>query len=159
MTILALDPGNVTGWAALTPGSRQHRLIDCGTLSAGSSRASETRLKRLADGVRELIREHSPTAIVLEKAFSGEHAQAGLSLSECRGAFLLVAADAGIPVTSIGANVAKQAVTGDGRAAKSHVARMAGLQLGVDLSGVAADASDAVALALTYAGRMGRRVA
>ena len=61
---------------------------------------------------------------------------------------MLTARRAGAELRSYPASVIKQAVTGSGRADKTQVARMVCALLGVQLEGVRADASDALAAAL-----------
>lgn len=112
------------------------------------------RLKTLADGLAQVIALHEPNEAALEETFVNRNAASALKLGQARGAIMLAAAQAGLDVTEYAANRVKQAVTGHGHAEKHQIQTM----IGVLLPGsgkLAADAADALAVALCHAHHSG----
>ena len=112
------------------------------------------RLKVLADGLAQVIVLHAPDEAALEETFVNRNAASALKLGQARGAIMLAAAQAGLDVTEYAANRVKQAVTGHGHADKHQIQMM----IGVLLPGsgkLAADAADALAVALCHAHHSG----
>jgi Holliday junction resolvasome RuvABC DNA-binding subunit len=87
--------------------------------------------------------------VAVEDVYVSENVRAALKLGQARGAAIAAAVHAGLPVFEYTASQVKQAVVGQGRAAKDQVQRMVKALLG--LPEVAqADASDAVAVAICH---------
>jgi crossover junction endodeoxyribonuclease RuvC len=81
--------------------------------------------------------------------FLANNAQSALKLGQARGAAIVAAVHAGLPVAEYTALQVKQAVVGRGKAAKEQVQKMLTALLG--LPEVAqADASDALAVAVCH---------
>jgi crossover junction endodeoxyribonuclease RuvC len=87
--------------------------------------------------------------MAVEDVFA-KHARSALTLGHARGVVLLVGAQAGLPVSAYPPAVVKRSVAGRGQAAKGQLARVVGAMLGLrELP--AADATDALAIAITHA--------
>ena len=112
-----------------------------------------TRLKELADGLRDVIRANSPTAIAVETQFFGKSASSALAVGMARGVALLVAADAAVPIHEYTPATVKKAVVGNGNAGTEQVAAMVRVILGLAEAPKPADVTDAIAIALTHAHR------
>jgi crossover junction endodeoxyribonuclease RuvC len=140
--ILGVDPGSrITGYGVIAVEGNHHRYLASGCIRAGTGGLPE-RLGRIHAGLRELIETHRPHELAVEKVFVYRSADSALKLGHARGAVLLTAVMAGLPVAEYAAPKVKQAVTGSGRADKAQVAQSATPQ---------ADAADALALALCHA--------
>jgi crossover junction endodeoxyribonuclease RuvC len=112
-------------------------------------------LVKIACTLREIVRQHKPTACVIEGLFYAQNLQTALILGEARGASLLAAAEAGLEIYEVAPRKVKRAIVGYGGAQKLAVAKMVQRMLG--LSEVPEpDAADALALALTHAQEQGR---
>ena len=102
------------------------------------------------EGVRELVAEHAPDAVVLEESFVGADARTALSVGQARGAVLVAAADAGVECAEYAPTRVKQAVCGYGRAEKAQVQRMVGMILGLDEPPAPHHVADALAVAICH---------
>jgi len=154
MRVLGIDPGSRhCGYGIIESlsGSRMS-VVAYGTISPRSTLPLEHRLAEIFAGLEEMIRQHRPESCAVEEIFFAANARSALTLGHARGVALLVGARAGLPVHAYAPSVIKQAVVGTGRADKDQVARMVGVILGLRDTG-RADASDALAIALTHAMR------
>ena len=148
--ILGVDPGSrVTGYGVITVEGNHHRYVASGCIRAGAGPLPE-RLGRIHAGLRELIETHRPDEVAVEKVFVYRSAESALKLGHARGAVMLTAVMAGLPLAEYAAPKVKQAVTGSGRADKAQVAQMVTTLLALSAT-PQADAADALAIALCHA--------
>lgn len=111
----------------------------------------ELRLKRIFDGVQELIAAHAPDAVALEESFVGADARIALFVGQARGAVLVAAAAAGVECTEYAPARVKQTVCGYGRADKGQVQRMVKVILSLDEEPGTSHEADALAVAICHA--------
>jgi crossover junction endodeoxyribonuclease RuvC len=150
MRVLGVDPGTaVTGWGLVESMPGGVRRLASGIVSLPSRVALANRLRRIHDSIRELILEHRPAAISLEKAFVSRNVQSAFRLGEARGAVLIAAADCGLDVFEYSPAEVKQSVVGYGRAGKEQMVRGVALVLSID-SIRRADEADALAVAICH---------
>jgi crossover junction endodeoxyribonuclease RuvC len=160
---LGLDASTVsTGWSIVaspkvSPQKRERRrsrgqteLRASGVLSAPKTSQPVDRLLLMAAQLEAVIREHHPTEIAIESAFVFLNSRTALSLGEVRGALLLTAAQAGLPIFQYPPSLIKQQIAGHGNATKRDVAEAVRLMLGVDISEMLHDTTDAIACALCH---------
>ncbi len=151
--ILGVDPGTrVAGWGVLECAGNVSKLLACGVVRTKGP-SMEVRLREVRDGLADVMRTYTPAAVAIERPFFGKSASSALTVGMARGVALLVAADSGVQVYEYAPAVVKKAVVGNGNAAKEQVAAMVQVILGVRELGVAADATDALAVALAHAHR------
>jgi crossover junction endodeoxyribonuclease RuvC len=127
-------------------------LMAMGVLRLGARETSLCdRLLALAEQFRALIARLAPDEIAVEEAFYGKSVQAALRIGEARGVVLAESARSGLPVHQFAPARVKRSVAGHGAAAKETVAAMVRqfVATGPALAKVPADATDAVAVALT----------
>ena len=128
-------------------------LLAIGVLRLGAREASlSERLLALAEQFRRLLAELKPDEIAVEEAFYGKSVQAALRIGEARGVVLAESARSGLLVHQFAPARVKRSVTGNGAAAKETVAAMVRQLVATgaaSLASVPADATDAVAVALT----------
>src|SRR6185503_3295835 len=96
-----------------------------------------------------------PVVCVIEGLFYAQNFQTALIMGEARGASLVAAAEAGLEIYEMAPRKVKQAIVGYGGAQKIAVARMVQRLLNL-AAPPAADAADALALALAYTQEVGR---
>jgi len=148
--VLGIDPGTaVTGWGVVEAEGASFRRVASGAVDLPSRIALGERLRRIQTVVGELLREHAPAAVALEKAFVAANVQSAFRLGEARGAVLIAAAIAGVPVFEYAPAQVKVTVVGYGRADKKQMVRGVALRLGTP-SCARADEADALALALCH---------
>jgi len=112
------------------------------------------RLAHLAGCLGDLVERLRPDLAVLETPFHGMNSRSLIVLAEARGVLLAGLAGRGIEIREYSPAEVKSAVTGNGRADKTQVARMVRLLLTARGDGWAADATDALALAICCAQRL-----
>ena len=110
----------------------------------------DRRLKAILEGLGEVIAEHQPVQVTIEKVFVNVNPSSTLLLGQARGTAICAAVLHGLPVAEYTALQVKQAVVGNGHAQKRQVQDMVRrlLQLGADPS---PDAADALACAICHA--------
>jgi crossover junction endodeoxyribonuclease RuvC len=150
--VLGIDPGTAACGFGIVQGSGGRlREVAHGWWRSTAAEAPELRLKRIFDGVAELITEHAPDAVALEESFVGADARIALSVGQARGAVLVAAASAGLPCTEYAPSAVKQAVCGYGRADKEQVGKMVKAILALDAVPTPNHAADALAVAICHA--------
>ena len=88
------------------------------------------------------------TAVVAEDIFVGPNRQTVLSLAEMRGVVRHVCCAFDTPLLLVAPSTVKKQLAGHGRASKGQVAQAVGLRLGIDVSEMPPDQTDALAVAL-----------
>jgi crossover junction endodeoxyribonuclease RuvC len=148
MRVLGIDPGTVaTGWGIIDESGNSLKYVSGGVLRARGSLAS--RLHVIFDGIRQVLSEHRPACVGLEKTFVGENVQSAFRLGEARGVILLAAEIAGVRVVEYAPAEVKVAVAGQGRATKDQMQLMVGRLLGIP-SDIASDEADALGVAICH---------
>lgn len=163
MRILGIDPGSrLTGYGVvdLIQGAGQRRVIrhvTHGTLRLSNTGGKsviplEHRLLLIHEGLCEIIQQHKPTVMAIERVFFAKNAVSALKLGQARGATILCGAIHGLEIVEYSPSEVKSALTGHGHADKDQVAKMVQLLLGnIPLDFVTSDASDGLALAVCHA--------
>jgi crossover junction endodeoxyribonuclease RuvC len=155
MRILGIDCGTErTGYGFIESDGRRHVLVDAGVIRTKASESLDLRLVFIARELRRVLAAHSPEAVAVEEVFHAVNAKSALKLAHVRGVALLLAAEAGLPVSEYSPLSVKMSVTGYGRAEKQQVQMMVQSLL-VNHSAVyeSFDAWDALAVAICHATR------
>ena len=159
MIVLGLDPGTATtGYGVVEqapPGTR--RLVECGVVRTDASAPLEQRLAQIFDAVTALIARHRPATIAVESVFVARNPRSAVVLGHARGAALVAAAKARVPVSEYAPAMVKKTVVGAGAATKQQVQRMTAQLLRLRAVPAPDDAADGVAVALTHCMRSARR--
>ncbi len=149
MFVLGIDPGLTrTGYGIVRRG-HPPSAVAAGVIRTASDDPTERRLAELHGDLMDLIAEHDPSEMAIERVFTNRNLHTAISVSRASGVALLAAARHGIPVSEYTPTSVKLAVTGDGNADKRMVGEMVCRRLGVDRP-PAADAADALAVALCH---------
>jgi crossover junction endodeoxyribonuclease RuvC len=154
--ILGIDPGSrVTGYGVVEVRHGKSVYIASGCIRTTSVDVP-SRLGEIYEGVASLIRDLAPDAIAIEQVFMARNASSALKLGQARGAALAAVVTVGLPVAEYAARRVKQAVTGTGGATKYQVQHMVCRLLNLNAS-PAADAADALAIAICHINTLGTR--
>lgn len=150
MRVLGIDPGSrITGYGIVDKTGNKLVHVDNGAIFTDSADDFPGRLKRIFDGLSEIIAQYQPDQVAIENIFFSTNVQSALKLGQARGAAIVAAVHANLPVAEYSALQVKQAVVGQGRAEKGQVQKMLKALLG--LPEIAqADASDALAVAVCH---------
>ncbi len=108
----------------------------------------EARLLVIFRGLCEVISRHKPLRVAVEGIYQAKNVRSALTLGHARGAALLAAAQAGLPLTAFAPATVKAHVSGYGLADKQQVSWMVSRLLRLPADLVPGDASDALALAI-----------
>jgi crossover junction endodeoxyribonuclease RuvC len=151
---LGIDPGTaICGFGVVELRGGGVRLIDAGCVRTPSDATDGERLRQLHAALAQLIAEHRPERVGVERLFFQRNVQTAMAVGQARGIALLAAAQASLPIDEPTPNEVKQTVCGNGSADKAQVAVMVQRLLGVSLGGVPDDATDALAIAIGCAYR------
>lgn len=148
--ILGLDPGSlITGYAVIECDGATLKYV-----ASGSIRAAGTdfplRLQQIFNGVAELVTQHRPDEVAIERVFMHRNADSALKLGQARGAALCATFAVLASVFEYAPREVKQAVVGTGAAEKVQVQLMVKRLLKLD-GELGADAADAIAIAVCHA--------
>ena len=152
MRVLGIDCGvERTGYGVIESDGRTHRLLAAGVIRTSPRAALEARLLLIAQGLREVIAQHTPAAAAVEEVFYAVNVKTALKLAHVRGIVLLMAAEAGLAMGEYSPLEVKSSVVGYGRAEKHQVQLMVHSLLGLNQTIDSEDACDAVAVAICHA--------
>jgi len=150
LRILGIDPGlRITGFGIIDIAGARLGYVASGCIRTPDGQLPE-RLKSILHGLRELIAEHDPQQVAIEKVFVNVNPESTLALGQARGTAICAAVDAGLPVAEYTALQVKQAVVGNGHARKEQVQEMVKRLLRLP-GAPGPDAADALACAICHA--------
>ncbi|HPX60848.1 MAG TPA: crossover junction endodeoxyribonuclease RuvC [Deltaproteobacteria bacterium] len=150
MRVLGIDPGSrITGYGLVEQQGNRLVHVDNGAIFMDKAADLPARLKQIFHGLSEVISRYRPDEVAVENVFFSNNVQSALKLGQARGAAIVAAVNAGLPVSEYTALQVKQAVVGQGRADKTQVQKMLKALLGLPET-AQADASDALAVAVCH---------
>ncbi len=151
--VLGIDPGSrTTGYGVIEVRGRRLTHLASGAIAAGAQGPLASRLLSVFEGLCGIIRDHRPAIVSIEEVFYAQNVRSAITLGHARGAALVAAAQAGLPVCAYATAQIKMAVVGTGRAEKAQVQEMVRVFLGL-AQRPAPDAADALAAAICHAQR------
>lgn len=152
MRILGVDPGTArVGWGVVEEHKGKVAALRFGCIETKRTEKPEDRLQEIFDSLRLVLREEKPDVMALEELYFATNAKTVIPVAQSRGIILLAASQARVPVVSYTPLVAKQTITGSGRAEKQQVQRMVTKLLKLSTIPKPDDTADALAIALTHA--------
>jgi len=152
MVVIGIDPGlNATGFGIMRVEATRVDLVTAGDLRPPKSQPLSNRLEFLHHAVSQLIRRFQPTTMVLESVFTHHrYVATAAAMAHARGVVCLAAQEHGLTLAEYAPARVKKALTGNGNASKTQVARMVGQWLGHSDPSWSDDATDALALAIAH---------
>jgi crossover junction endodeoxyribonuclease RuvC len=151
MRILGVDPGlECTGIGVIDTAGERCLHVFHGVVRTRSTMPIAERLTLIRDGVLELATTWNAESGSIEASFVGNNARSALALGQARAAAILGMAACGLEVAEYTPTIVKQTVSGYGHGGKAQVAEMVRLQLQLSAVPTPADASDALAIAITH---------
>ncbi|GIK47658.1 MAG: crossover junction endodeoxyribonuclease RuvC [Hyphomonadaceae bacterium] len=155
--ILGVDPGlNRCGWGLVLSDGARLTHVAHGVIKPPPQQQLASRLHDLFEGLCAVIERHNPHEAAVEETFVNSNARAALALGQARGVALAAAARRGLDVAEYAPATIKKAIVGSGAADKTQIAFMV-RRLLPTAGDVAADAADALGVALCHAAHGGFR--
>jgi len=153
--ILGIDPGlRITGFGVIDQAGSKLSYVTSGCIKTPDAALPE-RLKTILNSLAEIIQIHHPEHVAVEQVFVNVNPKSTLLLGQARGAAICAAVAANLQVAEYTALQVKQAVVGNGHAAKEQVQEMVKRLLKLPAA-PSPDAADALACAICHAhGGMG----
>ncbi len=155
--ILGIDPGSrIVGYAIIkqvsNPGylPKHFKIEEVGVLQVDAKKLYSDRLGLLHIQMAELIEEIDPDICVIEKSFSGVNLNSAIKLGEARGALIAAVKRLQKPLFELAPTTVKKTITGLGLAKKEQVCQMLEQVWGFQKGSLPYDATDALAIALSY---------
>ena len=117
--ILGIDPSlRGTGYGVIRTGKPHPQTLAHGTIVCPAGWEQSRCLVKIAQTLRDVVKQHRPTVCVVEGLFYAQNLQTALTMGEARGAALVIAAEAGLEIYEIAPRKVKQAIVGYGAAQK-----------------------------------------
>ena len=162
MRILGVDPGlRVTGYGVIEVHgkglvqSSGAELVEAGVIRTETGRGIAERLQRIHEGLAEVLREHKPQVLAIEKLYAHyKHPATAILMGHARGVVCLLAGEFSLRLESVASTHVKKAVTGAGHAGKQQVQRMVQQILKLKSAPEPADVTDALAVAIACASHL-----
>lgn len=147
--VLGIDPGsNITGYGLVDVEGQSNTYVASGCLRLKGDDLGE-KLAMIYRELGDIIVEHAPNELAVERVFMSRNADSALKLGQARGAAICAGVTRGLPLFEYTPRAIKQAVVGKGGAGKDQVQHMVTVLLNLNKS-PQADAADALAVALCH---------
>ena len=151
MRILGIDPGLATvGYAVIEKRGNIYCAVEYGCIKTPANWALPVRLKEINQRLNELFDRLQPQAMAVELLYFNRNVNNALQVAQARGVCLLAASQRECPVAEYTPLQVKQAVVGNGRAAKQQVGAMVKMLLKLPVIPAPDDVADALAVALCH---------
>lgn len=151
MIIFGIDPGSrITGYGIVRCEGSRVLHVDNGAVIPNANLSPAQRLYFIYSELLKILDQVRPTVVAVEEVFVANNPRSALTLGQARGVALAAAAACGLPVVEYSTRHVKQALVGYGNATKVQIQSMVRRLLSLPES-AQADASDALAVAITHA--------
>ncbi len=151
MRVLGIDPGTLNcGYGIVEEEDSRLFYVTSGGIKSSSKTSLPKRLKKIYEGIEEVIEKHKPDGMAIENLFFSKNVRAALKLGEAKGVAILAAVKRGIPVFEYSPLEIKKSVVGHGSAEKRQVQNMVKVLLGLKSIPHPPDLADALALAICH---------
>ena len=148
--LLGIDPGSInTGYGIVDSEGNHAKHVASGVIKVQGETLAD-KLKVINQQLTDIILEHNPAEVAIEKVFMHKNADSALKLGQARGAAITACAMQSLPVFEYTANQVKQSTVGKGHAAKQQVQHMIKVLLCLQEE-PKTDEADALAIALCHA--------
>jgi crossover junction endodeoxyribonuclease RuvC len=156
MRVLGIDPGfATTGFAVVERRDGGMNARALGAIVTPPRLAAAARLAFLRAQLIQLIKEHSPEVVAIERLFFNDNVRTAMAVGQASGVALEAAASCGLEVHNYTPLEVKQSVVGVGNASKRQVQSMVTSLLGLAAPPKPPDAADACALCICHINRSG----
>ena len=152
MLILGIDPGYaIIGWGLIRFERGRYIPVDFGAITTNAGVPFNRRLEQIYDQLNELLDNHHPEVVAVEKLYFQTNAKTAIDVAQARGVIMLALQKHGVPVYEYTPLQVKSAVTGFGQAQKPQVMEMTKRLLRLKAVPKPDDTADALAIAICHA--------
>lgn len=155
MKVMGIDPGlKATGYGVVeVVGDGRVKAVEVGSIEPKTTLALMEKLSKVHQYLTDIMERQKPDVVVLEKLYShSAHPMTVAVMGHVRGVICLACAQQGVSLVEESPKRVRKAVVGNGNASKEQTRRVVANFLKIDPQKLTLDASDALALALAYAG-------
>lgn len=148
--IIGIDPGLASTGVGIIRGlSGKIVSYGFGCIETSPKVSHQYRLHKIFNEISDILKVEKPDLVVIEDAFSiPKFPKSGIVLGKVIGSVMCACSIAGVDMAEIEVKLAKQILTGNGRASKDQLERAVRTQLGHNEKICPDHASDALALAI-----------
>ncbi|MEN9413541.1 MAG: crossover junction endodeoxyribonuclease RuvC, crossover junction endodeoxyribonuclease RuvC [Candidatus Parcubacteria bacterium] len=155
MRTIAIDPGfGRCGVAIVEKENGTPRLLASLCIETTAKLPFPERLGIVLEECEKLIDTYKPTALALEKLYFSNNQKTAMQVAEVRGGLIGLGARYGLALSEYTPGEIKSAVTGNGRADKTQIAKMIPLLIKLNKPIRLDDEYDAIAVGLTHLARV-----
>ncbi len=154
MKLLGIDPGyERCGFAFLEKSQNRLTLHNYGVIKTSAQKDFSNRLTEIAEDFEKLLQKHTPDILSIEDLFFVTNITTGLKVAQVRGTLVYLAKRSGIRIYEPKPVEIKSVFTGNGKADKTEMKKMAQIIFQLDKIPAQDDAVDAIAAAFWAAQR------
>lgn len=154
MIIMGIDPGSKkTGYGIIKRDRDQLSWLGDGQITPSLGLSFYERVFGIFMQIGAILDTYKPHEIAIEDLFYSKNVKSSIKLGHIRGAIIVAAFNAGIPVFEYTPLQIKKAVVGYGKATKEQVRHMVRIILNINRK-MGLDSSDALAVAICHANHM-----
>ncbi len=147
--ILGLDPGSrLTGYGVVEVDGGRHRHVASGCVRLANPTLAQ-RLAAIFTALGQVIAEHRPEEMAVERVFVHHNVDSALKLGQARGVAICAGAVHGLALFEYAPREIKKSIVGTGSAEKAQVQHMVKMMLALP-GKIQEDAADALAVALCH---------
>ena len=151
MFVLGIDPGlSRCGYGVVEQVGRKAEAVAIVVIRTPAKSVTAQRLAAIHREFQELIEEHGPDVVAIERVFFQTNARTAMGVAQVSGLAMAAGATAGAEVVEYTPNQVKEAVAGWGNATKEQMQRMVQSLLSLPDLPSPTDAADAAAVALCH---------
>lgn len=149
--ILGVDPGTLfLGYALIDPTPGGVHVLCMDTIRLKDAGDHQDKLREIFLQLQDLIEIYRPGQMAIEAPFFGKNIQAMLKLGRAQGVAIAAAITMGLKIYEYSPKKIKQAITGNGNAAKEQVAAMLAHIIKQPIAAGNLDTTDALACAICH---------
>ena len=154
LKILGIDPGTRNcGYAVIEKNGRDIKLLEAGLVKI-KTKILQEQIVEMTEGQDMIFKKYDLNEVAIEDMFYAFNPKTVIKLAQFRGAISLKVLQEFGNFAEYTPLQVKQAVTGNGKAAKEQVAFMVKRLLGIKKEIKPLDITDAIAIALTHSQRI-----
>lgn len=149
--ILGIDPGtNVMGYGLIKVEGKSLSVLEIGAIELQKIDDPYLKLQKIFKTLTEIVEKYAPDEMALEAPFFGKNVQSMLKLGRAQGVAMAVGLIRDIVIHEYAPRKIKLSITGNGAAAKEHVAAILSKMLQYETNQKYLDATDALAVAVCH---------